>query len=275
MKVSIIVPTYKDIEALELILDALQLQTYKNFEVIIAEDDNIISTKYFLETYDSQLKIRHFTHEDKGNRKAFILNKSLVKVEGEYIIFIDGDCIPYTTFIESHILLASRNTILCGRRVNLGDKVSKDLRAKNISAQLLERGYLRYFKYLVLDDNSRHYEQGFYFSPNSFVWKYLSKRDENVHIVGSNFSCYKEAIYKINGFDEDIVGGSKDDVDLEWRFEMAGYKLRTCKFTANLFHLNHVRTSRIKDEEIARMQMQTNKINKQYIAFQGINTYEP
>ena len=39
MQVSLIVAVYKDIEALSLIVKALKLQTYKNFELIIAEDN--------------------------------------------------------------------------------------------------------------------------------------------------------------------------------------------------------------------------------------------
>ena len=38
MKVSVIIAVYKDVEALELIIESLKNQTYKNFEVIIAED---------------------------------------------------------------------------------------------------------------------------------------------------------------------------------------------------------------------------------------------
>ena len=53
MKVSVIVPTYKDTQALELILDALKLQTYKDFEVIVAEDDDSDEVKVFLEKYKS------------------------------------------------------------------------------------------------------------------------------------------------------------------------------------------------------------------------------
>ena len=38
MKVSVIIAVYKDVEALELIIESLKNQTYKNFEVVIAED---------------------------------------------------------------------------------------------------------------------------------------------------------------------------------------------------------------------------------------------
>ena len=43
MKVSIIITVYKDTQALELILKALENQTYQNFEVIISEDDKSLN----------------------------------------------------------------------------------------------------------------------------------------------------------------------------------------------------------------------------------------
>ena len=269
MRVSIIIPLYKDLVALKLILNALEKQTYKNFEVIIAEDDNAKETKDFLNNLDTHLEIQHFSQKNDGNKKAMILNKVLPHTKGEYIIFIDGDVIPYTTFIQSHIDLSEEKTVLCGRRVNMGDKVSKDLRDGKITSFDLENSYFRYFKYIT-NDNSRHYEQGIRFNPSSLIYKVLSNNDKNVHIVGSNFSCFRKDLLNINGFDEDIIGGSKDDVDLEWRFVQSGCSLKTCKFCANMFHLNHKRASRVDDEEIAKQQMAQNKKIKKYRCTNGI-----
>ena len=132
MLVSVIVPTYKDVKALELILEALQLQTYKTFEVVVAEDDDSIEVKSFLNDYVSNYDIKHIFHENIGNRKAIIMNKAILVANGEYIIFIDGDTIPYSTFVDSHVKLSEKKVVLCGRRVNLGDKVSKELRDKKL-----------------------------------------------------------------------------------------------------------------------------------------------
>jgi len=269
MKVSLIIPTYNDPIALELILEALLYQTYKDFEVIIAEDANLDSTKEIVNKFSSKLDIKHFYQEDKGNRKAIIINKSLLHITGEYVIFIDGDVIPYSNFIYSHVILSNKKQVLCGRRVNLGDKVSNDLRNKKITAYEIEKNYFKLYKYLT-SDNIRHYEQGIYINPKSRLFKIIQKFDKNTHILGSNFSCFKDDIFAINGFDEDIVGCSKDDVDLEWRFLYSGCNLKSCKFSANLFHLNHSRNDRSDEAKIAKKQMELNKQNNQYIAKNGI-----
>ena len=269
MFISVIVPVYKDLEALKLILDALNKQTYKNFEIVVAEDDDALETVEFLKAYKSEIKIQHYPQEDKNNRKAMILNKVMHHVLGEYIIFIDGDVIPYSTFVESHLKLSEPKTVLCGRRVNLGAKVSQELRDGTLDSYDLERRYLSFYSYLK-DAKTRHYEQGLRFKPDSFFYKIVSKLNKNIHILGSNFSCFKEDIFAINGFDEDIVGGSKDDVDLEWRFVAGGCKLKSCKYSANLFHLDHSRSDRREEESRAKVMMQENQKNDKFIATNGI-----
>ncbi len=173
------------------------------------------------------------------------------------------------SFIESHLSLAKPKTVLCGRRVNLGDKVSNDLREGKITSFEIENHYFRYFKY-IRKDNSRHYEQGIR-CKNSLLFSVLNKKNTNNHILGSNFSCYKSDILFINGFDEDIIGGSKGDVDLEWRFIQSGSKLKSCKYFANAFHLNHKRNSRVDDIKIANKQINKNKKNNLFICKNGIN----
>lgn len=269
MKISLFIPTYKDLTALELILEALERQTYKNFEVIVSEDCEDSETPLLLKKFDS-LTIKHLTQPDRGNRKTTVLNKALPIAEGEYFIFIDGDTIPFSTFIEAHRLLSEPKTVLCGRRVNVGDSASKDLRQKRVSAYDIEKNYLKNYNYLK-KGGTRHYEQGLYFKPNSWMHNYLVKSNKNLHILGSNFSCFKEDIFAINGFDVDIVGCSKDDVDLEWRLIDSGCKLKSCKNSANLFHLHHERASRTDDEAIAKEQMKANREKQQIVCKNGIN----
>ncbi len=100
MKVSLIVAVYKDIEALDLIVQNLKLQTYKNFELVIAEDNNAAEMKEYIAGITG-IEVKHTFQDDLGIRKTRSINNGILAAEGEYLIFIDGDCIPYTRFIES------------------------------------------------------------------------------------------------------------------------------------------------------------------------------
>jgi cellulose synthase/poly-beta-1,6-N-acetylglucosamine synthase-like glycosyltransferase len=243
MKVSIIIPTYKDPVALNLILEALEKQTYKNFEVIIAEDDNSYETKELLNNYKASYPLHHISQEDMGWRKARILNQAIGISEGNYLIFFDGDCLPYSTFVQNHVHLSDENRVLCGRRVNLGDGISFALRNKIENINEIEKHYLK--KWITIkQDGARHLEQGL--DILSIIPKVLfESMSKKTRLVGCNFSAYKSKILEINGFDETYpTGDIADDVDVEWRLNAIGVLNKSCKYAANLLHLNHHRAER-------------------------------
>ena len=245
MKVSVIVTVYKDIEALELIFDSLSHQTYKDFEVVVAEDDNSKETKAFLNSYSAPFKIKHYFHDDKGWRKAKAMNGAILLASGEYLIFFDGDCIPYSTFVEAHVVLSEQNKVLCGRRVNTGDTITNMLRKKEVRISKIENNFLFYWNKFK-KDKARHIEQGFYIKPNLFFYNFLIKiLDKKKTLVGCNFSVFKADMLKINGFDEAYPSGDvADDVDIEWRLNAIGVHNKSCRYAANLIHLNHSRKDR-------------------------------
>ena len=270
MLVSIIIPTYKDLRALELIMEALKLQTYTNFEAIVAEDDNSSEIKNFLDELRTPFVVKHFSQEDQGLRKSRAVNNAVRMSVGDYLIYIDGDTIPYTTFIHAHVKLAEDKRVLCGRRVNLGDKVSSDLRKGRTSPLELETHYLSKLLYLT-KDNIRHYEQGLYFKPDGIIQRLLSSKDKNAHIVASNFSCYKKDMLAINGSDEAMQGGpGVDDTDVEWRLKAIGVIPKSCKFSANLFHLNHPRNDRKEHYQMNMKQIEEKQRKNEYRCNDGI-----
>jgi len=240
LKVSLIVAFYKDLEALELIFNALRQQTYKNFEVVIAEDDNSPETKTFLEKHND-LDIVHVAHPDIGRTKPIAQNNAILASTGDYLIFIDGDCIPYSTFIDSHATLSEKGKILSGRRVNLGPKISARLRKGKLSSLTLEKLYLIYYPLLILDGAS-HIEQGIFLNPSGKLYSLRQKRKSNLSMLGCNFSCFKSDMLDIDGFDESYGESAvPDDTDLQWRFEALGLQMKSSKLAANIFHLHHYR----------------------------------
>ena len=263
MKVSLIIAVYKDIQALEIIFDSLINQTYKNFEVIVAEDGNSKEMKEFIQKskniYD--FKIIHTTQEDKGVRKSHSQNNAIKVSNGKYLIFIDGDCPLYSTFIENHLLLSDKNGIVTGRRVNLGPKFSQKLREKEITPYWLEKNFIRLYKKIKDDSLERHTEEGFYIKPNSFFHKILKLRKKKLALLGCNMSMYKDAMLDINGFDEELGNSAyASDSDLEWRFEGLGYKIISGRFMVNQFHLYHQR----KDSDFDRKIKKIIELNKKY-----------
>jgi len=271
VKVSVIIPTYKDLEALELILKALKEQTYTNFEVIIAEDDNAENTKEFLQSIQTNYSIKHYYQDDKGWRKAKAVNGAIKLAEGEYLIFFDGDCIPFSTFVEAHVVLSHKNNVLCGRRVNTGDGLTTSLRKRSITISDIENNFLSFWSKFK-KDKARHIEQGLYLFPKSSFYKFIIKLlDKKKRLVGCNFSVHKSNMLKINGFDESYPSGDvADDVDVEWRLNAIGVNNKSCKYAANLVHLNHTRQDRREAHKANYALMLKKRTKKLFFCSQGI-----
>jgi glycosyltransferase involved in cell wall biosynthesis len=276
MKVSVIIAVYKDVQALELIIESLKQQTYKNFEVVIAEDGQDEKMKAFISSI-SGLEVKHTTQEDLGIRKTRSLNNGIISSSGEFLIFIDGDCIPYSTFIESYLTLCEKNCILSGRRVNLGPKYSQKLRDKKFSPFTLEKTFILRYPFIAMDCKEGHSEDGFYFSPKGWIYtNFIKNRKASTSILGCNYACFKKDILAINGYDESYGETALgDDTDLEWRFKAYGCRIKSARNVANVFHLYHSRTFRDKIDTTLYFELfHTNKSSNKFICEMGLSEHQ-
>lgn len=239
--VTIIISVYKDTEALGLILDSLVNQTYTVDQIIVSEDGNSKEMKRFVESYTQRIStLVHLSQTDEGWQKNRALNRAIVASKGDYLIFIDGDCIPYPQFIEEHLKLQEPDSVLCGRRTEPGEYFSSLLRTGKLSSKKFTERYIINF-FSLKRDHIRHYDDGLYFGAGSFLFNLIrgSTKKEN-HIVGCNFSCYKSDLLLINGFDEDFtIPTTGEDTDIERRLRHFGVKMKSCRNAANVIHLDH------------------------------------
>ncbi|NOQ32288.1 MAG: glycosyltransferase [Helicobacteraceae bacterium] len=275
MKVSIIIAYYKNLKVLQIVLDSFKSQTYKNFEIVLAEDDDTKETIEFLKQYKNILNIIHVSQPDVGLAKNIIQNKAIVRATGEYLLFLDGDIVPYSNFIEVQVKLAKKKHILSGRRVNLPEDTTKKILDGKLSPLNVEKNYYIYSLKFMFDREVR-FEQGLYFDRDGlFYGLFLKNRKRNTEILGCNFSCFKEDFVAINGFDESyglsILG---DDTDLTWRFKAAGYKLVSSKNIANVFHLWHKQRTAVEyDPTDAHKRFKEAQQENRYICNDGLNKY--
>lgn len=240
MKCSIIISVYKDTDSLDLILESLSKQTLVPNEVIVSEDGNSKEMAEYINVSRAKyinLDITHLFQEDIGWRKNIALNRAIVASKYEYLIFIDGDCVPFDDFIENHVKQASKKIVLAGKRVELGEQITKEIRSRKLSVSKLTNNYLLY-AIKFIKDKTRHLEDILHVSYKSFLAPFIKK--EVNYIIGCNWSAFKEDILTINGFDETYYLPSVgEDVDLGWRFRGLGIELKSCRYNANLVHLYH------------------------------------
>lgn len=270
MKASVIISVYKDVEALNCVLYGLTLQTEKDFEVIVTEDgeDPAMAT-YLKERAPKVLDLRHLTQEDLGFRKTRAVNRAVAAARSEYLIFLDGDCIPHHTLVATHLDHSKQNVVLAGRRMHLGKNVSKQLRNSPDTISRYESwiGLMRNFLQLH-KDGIRNFELG---APNSFFQSLAGKK--RINLVGCNFSCFKSNFYQINGYDEDLTGVGGEDDDLDWRFSGLGISIKNVKFVAIVYHLWH--ESRRLDADLNFIKSNKNISAGVFFCANGVRQHQP
>ena len=234
--ISILLATYNWPQALKLCLESLATQTDKNFEIIIADDGSTDSTREVIESIKQlyPTPITHLWQEDQGFRKTKILNQAIASAHGEYLVFLDGDCITQPDFIARHRQLAQKGFLVTGSRILLNEKLTQDLLSwpnwsfarftENLIGKRLNGGINKYWplKIKLGDGSWRDYKK--------FVWR---------RIKGCNLACWKADADAINGFDETMTGWGHEDADFVFRMQHQGIRRKSGSWSTEVLHLFH------------------------------------
>lgn len=240
MKTSVIISVYRDTSALKAVLDSLKNQTVKDFEIIISEDAQGDAMRQFVEEYPFCNPHRHITQKDLGWRKNRALNRAIEQSTGEWLIFIDGDCVLHPRFVEFHMRMAQSGYILAGKRVKLNATHSHLLLDDLSYMSRLNDILIRQTLMLKPKEGNKFCEEGIFIDPDSFPWGLIPRLRKMTMLKGCNMSFARDAIYAINGFDMDYVRPAVgEDIDICWRFKAAGYKIRSLRNMAVQYHLFH------------------------------------
>jgi len=242
--ISVLLATYNWPQALKLCLESLNQQTDQNFEIIIADDGSKEDTKALIEVMRPAfaIPITHLWQEDLGFRKTRILNQAIAAAKGNYLVFLDGDCIVQADFIAKHRELAQPGFLVTGSRVILNEALTRSLLFwphwdanrffTSLLSYRLSGGINKYLpiKIKLGDGTWRHYRK--------FVWR---------RIKGCNMACWKADALAIQGFDESMTGWGHEDADFIFRLQQNGIIRKSGAWATEVFHLFH----RIHDQSNA------------------------
>lgn len=260
MKISVIVPTYNSPKWLINVLTGLENQTFSNFEVLIADDGSNSEAINELTTFSkkSALNIKHIWHEDIGFRKCEILNKAILATNGNYIIFIDGDCIPKQDFVEQHKNNANNGFFLTGAALRLPLKTSKAITPVDI-----KNGHCFTWQWLRNNGMPINKKSSKLLVPSLFHKIANTLSPARTNFKGGNASAWKEDLIKVGGFDHRMPWGGEDR-ELGVRLKNSGIKAKHVRYNALVFHLDHPRgyvdLELVKKNKELRMYNEKNKI---------------
>ena len=235
---SLVVAVYQNVRYLEFVFAALRRQTMRDFELIIADDGSGHEVAELVERTRKNVSfpVQHLWQEDLGFRKNMMLNKAVNASQTDYLVFIDGDCVPHHRFLEDHGANRHPESVLCGRRVNFSGQITDRLTSRSI-----ESGEFEKLSLSVLIDGmlarSSNLEDAIRIE-NPFLRRLLHRN--HARILGCNFSIEKKLLERINGFNEDYrAPGLGEDSDIAFRLELIGARFVTLRYLAVLYHLYH------------------------------------
>jgi GT2 family glycosyltransferase len=104
IKFSIIVPVYNRPDEVKELLESLNRQTFKDFEVIIVDDGSAILCEKMTRDFMGQLNVKYFYKMNEGPGPS--RNFGMTKATGNYFIILDSDVIvpdDYMTIISNYL----------------------------------------------------------------------------------------------------------------------------------------------------------------------------
>ena len=244
MKTAVIVLTFNRPEALLAVLRSLAAQCGPDDEVWIADDgstaENVRRVKDALPRFDCPLF--HAWHPDVGFTAARARNMAAQRANVDYLLFLDGDCVPRTDWLQQHRRLAQPGCFVNGSRVLLDLELTRKVEAGDVDLAKWDwsdwvgarlRGHCNKLAHLLTWPGTLGRYQA------RFKWK---------GIRSCNFALWRSDLRAVNGFDESFSGWGHEDADLVLRLHNLGLRRKNGFFATEVFHLWHRENDRSNEQ---------------------------
>jgi glycosyltransferase involved in cell wall biosynthesis len=235
LSITVVVSCYNQSQILAQILTRLAQGSIIPAQVRIADDGSDKTTSELINnlTQACNLNITHHWQKDLGFRKCKILNQSIKSCDSDYVVLLDGDCLPHKHFVKDHMNLAKRGYFIQGRRCFIKENaVACFLEGKASLLSLILAG-----KVSGLLKSIR-------------LLKPVTRINQEMYgLLGCNLGAWRRDLLSVNGFDEDYEGWGREDSDLGARLYNLGLKRKLVYGRALVYHLNHPENKRDYLEE--------------------------
>jgi glycosyltransferase involved in cell wall biosynthesis len=267
-KLSVVISTYNWPEALQAVVEGFFSQTDMDFEIVIADDGSGEATRACIGRLQarSPVPIKHVWQPDIGYRLAMSRNGGIRASSGDYVIVIDGDCIPQRNFVAQHRKLARRGFMVTGSRILLNPNASKRVLARQLDLQAL--GLFDKLR-MRLSGEANKLMQLLWTMPDVGREK---SRFSFRRIKGCNMGIWRDDLERINGFDESFTGWGHEDADLVVRLFHAGVMRKDGAFATEVFHLWHRENKRDQESSNRRVVLER-AANKTTQAARGLREH--
>lgn len=234
---SVIVSTYNAEAWLEKVLFGYLLQTYRNFELVIADDGSGPQTQKLIAAFEARapFPVRHVWHEDRGYRRQKILNEAILHACYDYLVFSDGDCVPRADFLEVHAANARRGYFLSGGYCKLGMDLSWRIGPDDIATgACFNPAWLSVHERMGLSNRLK-------LGAGRRTARFLDAvTPTKATFNNCNVSAWKKDLLSVNGYDERMKYGGADR-EIGERLVNRGVRGIQIRHRAVCVHLDHSR----------------------------------
>jgi glycosyltransferase involved in cell wall biosynthesis len=267
--VSLIITTYQRPQALRLVLDSLSRLTTLPLEVIIADDGSTEPTKKVIDDWQKKLPfpLIHAWQKDDGFRAAAARNKAALASSGNYLIFLDGDCLVFPDFIQNHIQLSGHNKMVIGSRI----LCSQELTSKMENG--LENPLDWHFHSWIKAKFSKRINRILPLIRLADFWVRNLRGKKWRGVRTFNLAVWRDDFFAANGFDERFQGWGHEDADLAIRLIKNGIQRKDGQFSIPVLHLWHQESDRTelnRNEKLLNVTLHSTNAR----AFLGIDQYK-
>jgi GT2 family glycosyltransferase len=246
MRTAFVVLTYNRPDAALAVLRALAPQCDARHVVVIADDgsraDNVQLLRDGLPRF--ACPVQHVWHPDVGFTAARARNlgaATAAAAGADYLVFMDGDCVPNPRFALRHAQLAQAGYFVNGSRVLLSPELTQKVLAGQIDLSQCDTA--AWIRLRMAGDVNKltHLLQWtgapFRVQPR-FRWK---------GIRSCNFGVAWRDYEAVNGFDETFAGWGHEDADLVLRLHHHGLRRKNGFLGTEVWHLWHQEHSRAEE----------------------------
>jgi glycosyltransferase involved in cell wall biosynthesis len=130
----VVLAVYERAEALDVVLRAYSEQEGPLPQVVVADDGSSDEIATIVERWRETLEIEHVWQPNEGFRKARMMNIGAEAASGDYLLFIDGDCVPRKRFLSAVRDAALPGWFLSTKRVLLGPAITRKILEEGVPA---------------------------------------------------------------------------------------------------------------------------------------------
>ena len=235
--ISVILATYERADALDVVLHAFAEQKEAgDFEVVIADDGSGEEIKRVVERWRRRLDLEHVWQPKEGFRKARILDLAALAAGGDYLVFLDGDCVPRRGLLQALRRSAFPGWFLTTKRVMLKERFSRRVLEERIP--IWRRSAARWVL-LAPDQVGR---PGYLVPARDRRRPWRRQQPEFVPPVAAYclLGVYREDFERVNGYDARCTRSTDgEDQDLAIRLRRSGLRCGWPGPAATVLHLWH------------------------------------